>query len=120
MAGKAGAVGQVPTMAEWLETHIADLTGVTDRTRADYRAHVVRHIAPTLGSLDVDEVTTSDISRWANALEQEVSAKTVANLRGLLSRRSATRSNRATGRTTRCADCTAAAPASMSAPRWCA
>jgi integrase len=85
LAGKAAAVGEMSTVAEWLERHITDLTGVTDRTRADYRAHAARHIAPMLGPLDVDEVTTSNISAWANQLERKVSAKTVANLRGLLS-----------------------------------
>lgn len=76
---------ETATVAEWLERHIADLTGVTDRTRADYRALARRHIEPTLGALDVDEVTTADVARWANELEQKVSAKTLANLRGLLS-----------------------------------
>jgi integrase len=75
----------VPTVEVWLERHIADLTGVTDRTRADYRSHAARHITPVLGSLDVDEVTVADVARWANELEQHVSAKTIANLRGLLS-----------------------------------
>lgn len=85
LEGRTRASLQMPTVAEWVERHVTDLTGVTDRTRADYRAHAARHITPALGHLDVDEVTTSDISRWANQLERKVSAKTVANLRGLLS-----------------------------------
>ena len=85
LAGRAAAVGEMATVAQWLDKHVTDLTGVTDRTRADYRAHAARHILPALGALDVDEVTTSDMSRWANELEQRVSPKTVANLRGLLS-----------------------------------
>ena len=83
--GAATAVGSVPTVTEWLTKHIDDLTGVTDRTRADYRSLAARHIAPTIGVLDLDGVTTSDIAKWANALEQKVSAKTIANLRALLS-----------------------------------
>lgn len=85
IAGSADKTGDAPTVAEWLERHIADLTGVTDRTRADYRSLAARHIAPHLGPLDIDEVTPADIARWANELEGKVSAKTIANLRALLS-----------------------------------
>lgn len=83
--GAAGRTGDMPTVAEWVTKHCDDLTGVTDRTRADYRSLALRHIVPTLGPLDVDEVTPADISRWANDLEQTLSAKTIANLRALLS-----------------------------------
>lgn len=85
LEGRTRASLSVPTAAEWLETHIADLTGATDRTRADYRSHAARYITPLLSALDVDEVTPSNISRLANQLDQKVSARTVANLRGLLS-----------------------------------
>ena len=85
LAATAGRTGDMPTVAEWVEKHVDDLTGVTDRTRADYRALARKHIAPTLGPLDVDEVTPADVGRWANALEKKVSAKTIANLRALLS-----------------------------------
>jgi integrase len=77
--------GHVPTVAEWITKHIDDLTGVTDRTRADYRSLAAKHITPLLGPLDVDEVTSADVARWANQLEAKVSAKTIANLRALLS-----------------------------------
>lgn len=77
--------GDCPTVAEWLTRHVDDLTGVTDRTRADYRRLAARHIVPTLGPLDVDEVTPADVARWHNYLEGQVSAKTIANLRALLS-----------------------------------
>jgi integrase len=85
LMGSVNRTGQMPTVAEWAEKHIADLTGITDRTRADYRSLVRRHIAPTLGPLDVDEVSPADVARWANQLERDVSAKTIANLRALLS-----------------------------------
>jgi integrase len=78
--------GDAPTLAEWIEKHIADLTGVTERTRADYRKLAARHIVPTLGALDIDEVTVADISKWANGLERAgMSDKSIANLRALLS-----------------------------------
>jgi integrase len=83
--GKAVLTGEMPTVSEWLDKHIADLTAVTDRTRADYRIVARRHVAPTLGALDVDEVTVADVARWANDLEGAVSAKTIANVRALLS-----------------------------------
>ena len=75
-----------PTVSEWLQRHIDDLTGVADRTRADYRRLTAMHIDPTLGPLDVNEVTPADISRWHNRLEQSgMRAKSIANLRALLS-----------------------------------
>lgn len=77
--------GDVPTVAEWVEKHVTDLTGVTDRTRKDYRSLTAKHIVPTLGALDIDEVTPADVAKWANQLEQTVSAKSIANLRALLS-----------------------------------
>jgi integrase len=83
--GGPTTVGSVPTVAEWLDKHIGDLTGVTSRTKADYRSLAQRHIGPTLGPLDVDAVTPADISRWANQLERHLSAKSIANLRALLS-----------------------------------
>ena len=85
LEGRARAAAEMPTVEEWVEKHIDDLTGVTARTRADYRSAAGRHIAPMLGALDVDEVTASDVARWANQLEGVVAAKTIANLRGLLS-----------------------------------
>jgi len=83
--GNAARPDEVPTVTEWVTKHIDDLTGVTDRTRADYRRLAERHIAPTLGPLDIDEVSGADIAKWANQLETVVSAKTIANLRALLS-----------------------------------
>lgn len=85
LLGASTAVGTMPTVAEWVTKHIDDLTGITDRTRADYRSLAKRHIEPTLGPLDVDEVTPADVAKWANVLEGKVSAKTIANLRALLS-----------------------------------
>ncbi len=79
------ATGDAPTVTEWVDKHITDLTGVTDRTRKDYRSLAARHITPTIGALDVDEVSPADVSKWANELEKHVSAKTIANLRALLS-----------------------------------
>lgn len=81
----ATMTGDTHTVAEWLTKHIDDLTGVTDRTRKDYRSIAARHITPTLGALDIADVTPTDIARWANQLEQRISAKSIANLRALLS-----------------------------------
>jgi integrase len=82
---KPASATQIPTVAAWLDRHIADLTGITDRTRSDYQRLSALHITTHLGALDVDEVTTSDIARWANALEGRLSGKSIGNLRALLS-----------------------------------
>jgi integrase len=95
-------VGAMPTVAEWLTKHIDDLTGVTDRTRQDYRRVAAKHIAPTLGPVDVDQVTPADVARWANQLERTVSAKTIANLRALLSAAFGYAVDEGSAATTRC------------------
>lgn len=74
-----------PTVAETVERHIGLLTGVTDRTREDYRRQAARHILPTLGGMPVDHVRTEHLARWVNSPERQVSSKTLANLHGLLS-----------------------------------
>jgi len=78
------------SVAEVVDRHVAQLTGVTDRTRHDYRIQARRHITPTLGGLPVASITRDHIATWVNALARKVSTKTLANLHGLLSAAMAT------------------------------
>ncbi len=78
--------GYVPTLAQWLDRHVEELTGVTDRTRHDYKAMAKRTWLPHLGGLAVDLVDRAAIARTLRALEaQGLSAKSIANAHGLLS-----------------------------------
>jgi integrase len=76
----------VPTVAEWLERHVEQLTGVTERTRMDYRAMAKRTWLPHLGDVTLDVVDRETVARVVNALERQgLSAKSIANAHSLMS-----------------------------------
>lgn len=79
-------VDYMPTVREWLTTHTQQLTGVTERTRLDYKAMAKRTWLPTLGGVALDAVDAATVARTINALEAKgLSAKSIANAHGLLS-----------------------------------
>jgi hypothetical protein len=67
----------VPTVTEWLNTHIDNLTGVQPATLARYRTYVRRDVEPVFGSLPISAVTETTITRWVKQLGG--SGKTIAN-----------------------------------------
>jgi integrase len=73
----------VPTVTEWLTTHIDNLTGVQPATLARYRTYVARDIDPVFGSMPVPAVTDTTIARWVKQLGG--SGKTISNKHGFLS-----------------------------------
>lgn len=73
----------VPTVTEWLHTHINNLTGVQPATLARYRTYVTRDIDPVFGSMPVSAVTETTIARWVQQLGG--SGKTISNKHGFLS-----------------------------------
>lgn len=75
-----------PTLADMAELHVRNLTGVTDRTRADYRRDIRKHILPGVGSIRAGQLTRAQVREWVNAMEDDdVSPKSIANYHGLLS-----------------------------------
>ena len=76
----------VPTVSEWLNTHIDNLTGVQPATLARYRTFVARDIDPVFGSMPLSAVTETTIARWVKQLGG--SGKTISNKHGFLSERS--------------------------------
>ena len=79
----AGAsAAEVPTVAEWAERCIANLTGVGDGTRKRYRSYV-RNDLGSLAHLPVDHVTEARVAEWVNGLPG--SGKTIKNKHGWLS-----------------------------------
>ena len=77
-------IGQhVPTVTEWLYTHVDNLTGVQPATLARYRTYVRRDIDPVFGSMPLSAVTETTIARWIKQLGG--SGKTIANKHGFLS-----------------------------------
>jgi integrase len=73
----------VPTVTEWLHTHIDNLTGVQPATLARYRTYVACDIDPIFGSIPVSAVTETTIAKWVKQLDG--SGKTIANKHGFLS-----------------------------------
>lgn len=73
----------VPTVTEWLYTHIDNLTGVQPATLARYRTYVTRDIDPVFGCMPVSAVTETTIARWVQQLGG--SGKTISNKHGFLS-----------------------------------
>jgi len=52
----------VPTVTEWLHTHIDNLTGIQPATLARYRTYVARDVDPVFGSMPVSAVTETTIA----------------------------------------------------------
>jgi integrase len=73
----------VPTVTEWLHSHIDNLTGVQPATIARYRTYVARDIDPVFGFVPVSALTETMIARWVKQLGG--SGKTIANKHGFLS-----------------------------------
>ncbi|MCX5044640.1 site-specific integrase [Aldersonia sp. NBC_00410] len=74
------------TVEEWLDHHIAHLTGVRKSTLYDYRCYAKNDIVPVLGDLPLTALSRDDIARWTQVLaDKGASAKTIANKHGFLS-----------------------------------
>lgn len=73
----------VPTVAEWLYTHIDNLTGVQPAIANRYRTYVARDIDRVFGCLPISAVTETTVARWVKQLGG--SGKTIANKHGFLS-----------------------------------
>jgi len=93
---RKGHTSGAPTLREFTTRYLDEgsglLTGVTIRTRIDYR-RLANSFLPMLGDLPVDAVSKSDVGRWVAWQEAQparyghgrVSAKTVKNHHALLS-----------------------------------
>ncbi len=76
----------IMTVEEWLDHHIAHLTGLRKSTLYDYRAYAKNDIVPILGELPLTALSRDDIARWMMAMTNEgASGKTIANKHGFLS-----------------------------------
>lgn len=72
------------TFAEWFDHYVANLTGITERTRADYHAQHRRYLT-SLDRLPLAQVTRPHVSAIINGMEKAGrSRKTIANALNLL------------------------------------
>jgi integrase len=75
----------VPTLAQMLERHVDELTGVDQRTKDDYRAVARRSWLDMLGRYPVDALTRAHVARWVNSMDGKVKPKTIKNAHSVLS-----------------------------------
>jgi integrase len=75
----------VPTLAQMLERHVDELTGVDQRTKDDYRAVARRSWLDMLGRYPVDAITRTHVARWVNSEDGKVKPKTIKNAHSVLS-----------------------------------
>lgn len=74
------------TVTEFLERHIAALSGVERRTITDYKRYVRNDIGPAFGVLPLDKLTLADVAGWVNEMaESGAAAGTMENKHGFLS-----------------------------------
>ena len=93
---RRGHTSDAPTLRKFTERYLDEgsgmLTGITIRTRIDYR-RVAKSFLPMLGDLPVDAVSKADVGRWVAWYESQparygtgrTAAKTVKNHHALLS-----------------------------------
>lgn len=79
----APADTDAPTFAAWAVHHLEHLTGVSDRTRDDYRRQVDQHMT-ALADQPLPTITRDTVRRWVLDRQKHVSGKTLKNLHGLL------------------------------------
>jgi integrase len=75
----------VPTLAQMLERHVDELTGVDQRTKDDYRAVARRSWLDMLGRYPVDALNRGHVARWVNSMDGKVKPKTIKNAHSVLS-----------------------------------
>lgn len=74
------------TFAEWAEQAITQRERANERTKADYRRDLERHLIPMLGHLPVDDISEENATAWlADRRAAGLSDKTVRNLHGFAS-----------------------------------
>jgi len=74
-----------PTLVEWLNAHIDQLTGCEQLTLDHYRRYT-RQLGDFFGDLPLASITSADVGNWIKSLEAIGNApKTIANKHGFLS-----------------------------------
>ncbi len=74
------------TVTEYLERHIASLSGVERRTISDYKRYARNDITPAFGTVPLDKLNRADVAGWVNAMAELGAAQgTMDNKHGFLS-----------------------------------
>lgn len=82
---RGGDVAMSLTFGHWFDTYLNQLTGVTSRTRDDYRSLHRRYLT-TLDHLPVEHIARGNVAHLVNRMEQRgLSPKTIKNVMHMLS-----------------------------------
>ncbi len=74
------------TVAEFLQRHIASLSGVGRRTISDYKSYLRNDIGPAFGVVPLNKLTRADVAGWVNEMAESGAAQgTMENKHGFLS-----------------------------------
>lgn len=88
---KAGIADTKPamsalTVAEYLNRHIASLSGVERKTITEYNRYLTNDIGPAFGVLPLSALTRADVAAWVTAMaESGARTGTMQNKHGFLS-----------------------------------
>lgn len=75
-----------PTVGDWCQSHVEQLTGVTQKHLDDSNRYVRRDIRPFFGDMPLTAITEEDIAAWVKHLEAIGNKpKTIKNKHGFLS-----------------------------------
>jgi integrase len=87
-ADNPDAVLHVLSFDDWAARWLASRTGITPRTRTDYKSGINKHLSPVFGRsnvLDPRKINQAAISTWVNDLEASgMAPKTIRNIHGLM------------------------------------
>jgi hypothetical protein len=77
--------GLACTVERWADFWLSGLSGIRDRTAADYGRDIRRHVLPVLGASELTAVAPTDVGVWIRGLQDRgLSPKTIRNLHGIL------------------------------------
>lgn len=72
------------SVSRWAEYWLSGLSGIRDRTAADYRGTIERRALPFFGEMDIRDVSPTDVGRWIRSLAGDrLSPKTIRNYHGV-------------------------------------
>lgn len=73
------------TVSQWLDIWLKEyVKGVKPYTMASYRNICINHITPEIGDKRLSKLSVVDVQRFINAKSEQLSAKTIKNIHGVL------------------------------------
>ena len=75
-----------PLFRDWAEKAITARRRASERTKADYRRDLTKHVYPHFGDVPLDLINDEHVTRWIEALVASgLASKTISNIQGMVS-----------------------------------